>query len=223
MTLIYRKVAFIAILLIALLVGCLGAKPEEELYVAFENAANQEKTLFDNVKIFEQLETKAQELYNQIIQEGKEQNKAVIQQIEQAVINVNEREKLLKTEQDVLEKAQKEVKSVHSYINKIEDKKLQKQAKKVAEVYTNRYEAFRKMNESYKKSLILEKELYEKLKDKETKLKEISEKVKAINILNEETLKEKEKFNQYTKEYNEGKLAFYKAAKIKIKEKKQEK
>ncbi|PFE04924.1 hypothetical protein COE15_15130 [Bacillus cereus] len=220
---IYRKVAFIAILLIALLVGCLGAKPEEELYVAFENAANQEKTLFDNVKIFEQLETKAQELYNQIIQEGKEQNKAVIQQIEQAVINVNEREKLLKTEQDVLEKAQKEVKSVHSYINKIEDKKLQKQAKKVAEVYTNRYEAFRKMNESYKKSLILEKELYEKLKDKETKLKEISEKVKAINILNEETLKEKEKFNQYTKEYNEGKLAFYKAAKIKIKEKKQEK
>jgi len=221
--LIYRKVAFIAILLIALLVGCLGAKPEEELYVAFENAANQEKTLFDNVKIFEQLETKAQELYNQIIQEGKEQNKAVIQQIEQAVINVNEREKLLKTEQDVLEKAQKEVKSVHSYINKIEDKKLQKQAKKVAEVYTNRYEAFRKMNESYKKSLILEKELYEKLKDKETKLKEISEKVKAINILNEETLKEKEKFNQYTKEYNEGKLAFYKAAKIKIKEKKQEK
>lgn len=223
MTLIYRKVAFIAILLIALLVGCLGAKPEEELYVAFENAANQEKTLFDNVKIFEQLETKAQELYNQIIQEGKEQNEAVIQQIEQAVINVNEREKLLKTEQDVLEKAQKEVTSVHSYINKIEDKKLQKQAKKVAEVYTNRYEAFRKMNESYKKSLILEKELYEKLKDKETKLKEISEKVKAINILNEETLKEKEKFNQYTKEYNEGKLAFYKAAKIKIKEKKQEK
>ncbi|WIY59559.1 YkyA family protein [Bacillus arachidis] len=220
---IYRKVAFIAILLIALLVGCLGAKPEEELYVAFENAANQEKTLFDNVKIFEQLETKAQELYNQIIQEGKEQNEAVIQQIEQAVINVNEREKLLKTEQDVLEKAQKEVTSVHSYINKIEDKKLQKQAKKVAEVYTNRYEAFRKMNESYKKSLILEKELYEKLKDKETKLKEISEKVKAINILNEETLKEKEKFNQYTKEYNEGKLAFYKAAKIKIKEKKQEK
>lgn len=223
MTLIYRKVAFIAILLIALLVGCLGAKPEEELYVAFENAANQEKTLFDNVKIFEQLETKAQELYNQIIQEGKEQNEAVIQQIEQAVINVNEREKLLKTEQDVLEKAQKEVKSVHSYINNIEDKKLQKQAKKVAEVYTNRYEAFRKMNESYKKSLILEKELYEKLKDKETKLKEISEKVKAINILNEETLKEKENFNQYTKEYNEGKLAFYKAAKIKIKEKKQEK
>lgn len=223
MTLIYRKVAFIAILLIALLVGCLGAKPEEELYVAFENAANQEKTLFDNVKIFEQLETKAQELYNQIIQEGKEQNEAVIQQIEQAVINVNEREKLLKTEQDVLEKAQKEVTSVHSYINKIEDKKLQKQAKKVAEVYTNRYEAFRKMNESYKKSLILEKELYEKLKDKETKLKEISEKVKAINILNEETLKEKENFNQYTKEYNEGKLAFYKAAKIKIKEKKQEK
>lgn len=135
MTLIYRKVAFIAILLIALLVGCLGAKPEEELYVAFENAANQEKTLFDNVKIFEQLETKAQELYNQIIQEGKEQNEAVIQQIEQAVINVNEREKLLKTEQDVLEKAQKEVTSVHSYINKIEDKNYKNKQKSSRSLY----------------------------------------------------------------------------------------
>lgn len=77
------------------------------------------------------------------------------------------------------------------------------------------------MNGSYKKSLVIEKELYEKLK--ETKLKEISEKVKAYNVINEETLKEKEKFNQYTTEYNKKKLNFYKDAKIKIKEQKPEK
>ncbi|HDR8474838.1 TPA: YkyA family protein [Bacillus cereus] len=215
---IYRKVAIVGILSIALLGGCLGAQPEEELYVAFENSANQEKALFDHVKKLEKLETQGQELYTQIVQEGKERNEVVVQKIEQAVVNVREREKMLQNEKDVLEKAQKETKSVHSYIDKIEDKKLQKQAKKVEESYEKRYEAFQKMNESYKKSLITEKELYEKLKDKETKLKEIGKKAKAVNILNEETLKEKEKFNHYTKEYNEGKLALYKEANIKIKE-----
>ncbi|CAI8826880.1 lipoprotein [Bacillus cereus VDM021] len=217
---IYREMVLIGVLSIGFLGGCLGAKPEDQLYVAFENAANQEKALFDNVKTFEQLETKEQELYNQIIQEGKEQNEGVIQKIEQAIATVNEREKLVKDEKDVLEKAQKETASVHSYIDKIEDKRLKNQAEKVEEVYKNRYEVFQKINNSYKEELIAEKELYEKLKGKETKLKEIGEKVKTINTLNEETLKEKEKFNQYTKEYNEGKLKFYEDAKIKIKEKK---
>ncbi|KEK24166.1 YkyA family protein [Bacillus gaemokensis] len=217
----YRKIALVGALSVGLLSGCFGEKPEENVYVAFENAAKQEKSLFDDAKKLEGLETKGQELYGQIIQEGKEHNEVVAQKIDQAVTNVDEREKLLKNEKDSLEKAQKETKSVQSYVDKIEDKKLQTQAKKVAESYKNRYEAFQKMNENYTKSLAIEKELYGKLKVKETKLKEIGEKVKAVNKLNEEIQNEKEKFNRYTKEYNDGKLAFYKDAKIKIKEQKQ--
>lgn len=220
---INRKAILIGILSIGFLGGCLGAKSEEKLYVAFEKAANQEKTLSDNVKKLEQLEAKGQELYNQIIQKGQENNEEALPQVEQAVANVSEREKELDNEADVLEKAQKEVTSVLNDINKIEDKKLQEQAKTVEKAYKKRYDAFLKMNGSYKKSLVIEKELYEKLKEKETKLKEISEKVKANNVINEETLKEKEKFNQYTTEYNKEKLSFYKAAKIKIKEQKPEK
>ncbi len=223
MTLIYRKVALITILSIGLLGGCLGAKPEEELYIAFENAANQEKPLFDNVKILEKLEIRGQELYNQIIEEGKVHNEPVMQEIEQAIAGIDARGGLLEDEKVVLEKAQKEVTAVHSYISKIEDKKLQTQAKQVEESYKKRYEAFQKISENYTKSLKIEKELYGKLKDKDTKLKEINETVTAFNILNEEILKEKEKFNQYTKSYNVGKLAFYKEAKIKIKEIQQEK
>lgn len=220
---INRKAILIGIISIGFLGGCLGAKSEEKLYVAFEKAANQEKTLSDNVKKLEQLEAKGQELYNQIIQKGQENNEEALPQVEQAVANVSEREKELDNEADVLEKAQKEVTSVLNDINKIEDKKLQEQAKTVEKAYKNRYDAFLKMNGSYKKSLVIEKELYEKLKEKETKLKEISEKVKAYNVINEETLKEKEKFNQYTTEYNKEKLNFYKDAKIKIKEQKPEK
>jgi chromosome segregation ATPase len=220
LTLTYRKIALVGGLLIAVLSGCIGEKPTENLYVAFENAAKQEKALFDDAKKLEDLETQGQELYTQIIKEGKEHNEAVLQKIEQAIANVDEREKVLENEKDALGKAQKETKSVQSYVDKIEDKKLQKQAKKIEESYENRYEAFQKMNESYTKSLTIEKDLYGKLKDKETQLKEIGEKVKAVNTLNGEIQKEKEKFNQYTEEYNEEKLAFYKDAKIKIKEQK---
>ncbi|MES5926345.1 YkyA family protein [Bacillus cereus group sp. MG9] len=214
----YGKVAVVGVLSVGLLSGCFGEKPEENLHTAFEAAATQEKSLVEDTKKLEQLEKQGQELYSQILQEGKEHNEAVTKKIEQATTNVDEREKVLKNERELLEKAQKETKSVQSNIEKLEDKKLQKQAKAVEESYKNRYDAFQKMNENYTKALATEKELYEKLKVKETKLKEIGENVKTVNELNMETQKAKEQFNTHTKEYNDNKLAFYKDAQIKIKE-----
>ncbi|KWU53622.1 YkyA family protein [Bacillus sp. SIMBA_074] len=214
----YGKVAVVGALSVGLLSGCFGEKPEENLHTAFEAAATQEKSLVEDTKKLEQLEKQGQELYSQILQEGKEHNEAVTKKIEQATVNVDEREKVLKNEKELLKKAQKETKSVQSNIEKLEDKKLQKQAKAVEESYKNRYDAFQKMNENYTKALATEKELYEKLKVKETKLKEIGENVKTVNELNVETQKAKEQFNTHTKEYNDNKLAFYKDAQIKIKE-----
>lgn len=216
----YGKVAVVGALSVGLLSGCFGEKPEENLHTAFEAAATQEKSLVEDTKKLEQLEKQGQELYSQILQEGKEHNEAVTKKIEQATVNVDEREKVLKNEKELLKKAQKETKSVQSNIEKLEDKKLQKQAKAVEESYKNRYDAFQKMNENYTKALATEKELYEKLKVKETKLKEIGENVKTVNELNVETQKAKEQFNTHTKEYNDNKLAFYKDAQIKIKEQK---
>ncbi|MGM2818882.1 YkyA family protein [Bacillus cereus group sp. Bce001] len=216
----YGKVAVVGALSVGLLTGCFGEKPEESLYTAFETAATQEKSLVDEAKKLEKLEKEGQELYSQILQEGKDHNDAVMKKIEQATANVDDREKVLKNEKEMLEKAQKETKSVQGNIEKLEDKKLQKQAKAVEESYKNRYDAFQKMNENYTKALATEKELYEKLKVKETKLKEIGEKVKAVNELTVEAQKSKEQFNNFTKEYNDSKLAFYKDAEIKIKDKK---
>ncbi len=195
----YGKVAVVGALSVGLLTGCFGEKPEESLYTAFETAATQEKSLVDEAKKLEKLEKEGQELYSQILQEGKDHNDAVMKKIEQATANVDDREKALKNEKEMLEKAQKEIKSVQGNIEKLEDKKLQKQAKAVEESYKNRYDAFQKMNENYTKALATEKELYEKLKVKETKLKEIGEKVKAVNELTVEAQKSKEQFNNFTK------------------------
>lgn len=214
----YRKLAIVGAISVGLLSGCFDGNTEENLFVAFENVAKQEKSLFEDTKKLETLEKQEQELYTQIITEGKENNETVAQKIDQAVSNLHEREKILKDEKETLEKAQNKTKLVQSNIEKIEDKKIQKHAKKVAEAYKNRYEAFLEMYKCSVKLITVEKGLYAKLKVKETNLIEISEKVKEVNKLTEEMNKKKEKFNRYTKEYNEEKLALYKKTKIKIKE-----
>ncbi|PFY28693.1 hypothetical protein COL48_28620 [Bacillus toyonensis] len=215
---LYRKLAFITVLSVTLLSGCLGQKPEEKLYVAFESATKQEKTMFEDTKKLAELEKQGQELYTQITIEGKENNQVVKEKLDQAIANINDRKKVLEKEKATLENAQNEVKSVDKYIKKLEDKKLQEQAEKVQDMYKNRAESFNKLHDDYKKSLQLEQELYKMLQAKDEKLKSINEKVKMLNQSYEQILSNKDRFNKYTNEYNQKKLAFYKQANIKIKE-----
>jgi len=214
----YKKVAIVAAISMSLLAGCFGPKPEEELYVAFENAAKKEKTIFEDAKTLETLEKQGQELYSQIVKDGKDNNQVVKEKLDQAVKSVADREKVLDKEKETLDKAQTETKDVDKYVKELEDKKLQEQAKKVQAAYKGRYDTFKKMYDSYKKSLKLEKELYTMLQSKDEKLKAISEKVKGVNQSYQEIDAPKNKFNEYTKQYNEEKLSFYKQANIKIKE-----
>ena len=63
------------------------------------------------------------------MQEGKDHNDAVMKKIEQATANVDDREKVLKNEKEMLEKAQKETKSVQGNIEKLEDKSYKNKRK----------------------------------------------------------------------------------------------
>ena len=216
----YNKIAIVTALSMTLLAGCFGPKPEEELYVAFENAAKQEKPMFEDAKKLEALEKEGQTLYNQIVQEGKDNNQAVKEKLDQAAKNTAERGKIIDKEKDALNKAQEEMKSVDKYVEKIKDNKLKEQADKVKSTYEKRYESFKKMYDNYTKSLKLEKELYTMLQEKDAKLKAISDKVKTVNQSYKDIDTEKDKFNEYTKSYNTEKVAFYKQADIKIKEEK---
>ncbi|HDR7850067.1 TPA: YkyA family protein [Bacillus toyonensis] len=215
---IYRNLAFITVLSVTLLSGCLGAKPEEKLYEAFESATKKEITLSVNTNKLATLEEQGLELYNQITLEGKENNQVVKEKIDQAVTNIHDRKKVLEKEKATLDNAQNEVKSVDKYIKRLEDKKLQEQAEKVQDMYKKRAESFKKLHDDYGKSLQLEQELYNMLQTKDEKLKSIHEKVKMLNQSYEQILSNKDRFNTYTNEYNQKKLAFYKQANIKIKE-----
>ncbi|TKI85585.1 YkyA family protein [Bacillus mycoides] len=216
----YKALAITGIISISLLTGCFGTKPEAELFVAYENATKQEKTVSEDVKKLEVLEKEGQELYNQIINEGKDSNQAIMPKLEQATKSIDEREKVWNKEKEAFGKAQEEVKSVHKTIDKMEDAALQKQAKNIQDIYKKRYASISKINDSYQKLMKSERELYKSLGEKETNLKKVSEKIKGVNQMNEDIQREKEKFNRYTQEYNKEKLDFYKQAKIKIKDEK---
>lgn len=214
----YNKLAIVMALSMTLLVGCFGPKPEEELYVSFENAAKQEQTIFENTEQLEKLEKESQELYVQIMEGGKDNNQVVKEKLDQAVKNIEERGKIIDKEKEALNKAQEEMKPVDEYIKKIEDDKLKKQAEKVQMTYEKRHESFMKMYASYSESLTQEKKLYTLLQDGETKLKEISNQVQIVNQSYKDIDAGKDTFNEYTKSYNEEKIAFYKQANIQIKE-----
>ncbi|WP_028399465.1 YkyA family protein [Ectobacillus panaciterrae] len=210
------KIAVLAIFVLAL-TGC-GPKPEEELYNIFEDAAKQEKGMFQETSKLESLEKKNKELYSKILQEGKEDNQPVKALIDEGIQSAKEREQALSKEHDMLKLAQDKMKDANQHMKDFKDEKLEKQAEKVESTYKERYAAFQNMHNSYKKALEAEKNLYDMLQKKNEKLKTISDQVKEVNKLYDDVQSQNEKFNQYTKQYNEEKIQFYKLAKFKIKE-----
>lgn len=215
----YKRIALSTAVLLFLLSGCFGPKPEEELYAVFEDAVKQETTLFEEAKALEALEQKNAQLYDSILQGGQEDSNQVKGAVEQAVQGLKERASILAKEQKALEKAHSKMKEANQYIDKIEDKKLSKQAEKVVSLYEERFTAFVHMHDAYKKALASEEKLYGMLQTKTEKLKTITDQVKEVNGLYANMQTHNEAFNQLTQQYNQEKVRFYKQANFRIQEK----
>lgn len=202
---------------VLILSGCIGSKPEQDLYTIFEKAATQEKSFSQQASTFESLGQKDKDLYAKILQQGKDNNSSVQPIITEALQVLDQREKALDSELDVLKNAQKEMKDADSKANKISDPKLKEQAKKVEKLYNDRYNSFTEMYDSYKKAFQSEKSLYSMLENKDEKLKAISDKVKETNGLYKDAEVKIDQFNNLTNDYNKEKMDFYKAANINVK------
>ncbi|EJR80227.1 YkyA family protein [Bacillus cereus group sp. MYBK249-1] len=213
----YKNRILIGLLSLNLLSGCSSEKTEDTLYRLFEAAAEQEKDLANNVIKLKNFEMQDQNMYEQILKEGKKDNTLVTEKINKVFKNLNDRKEILKTEEEIIDAGLAEFKNTSMYIKRLKDKVLQEQAQQVKELYQSRYKAFKNMNDKYLKLLGAEKELYEKLKTKDTNLKRIKEKVEEINKLHKDIEIQVEKFNHSTQKYNEEKLIFYNQANLNIK------
>ncbi len=80
----------------------------------------------------------------------------------------------------------------------------------------NRYDSYDALYASYKEAIALDKELYQMFQKKDLKLEELEAKITEINSTYEKVLAENKKFNEYTEQYNQAKMDFYKEAEIEV-------
>ncbi|GAB6431288.1 YkyA family protein [Bacillus luti] len=213
-----RKTSMVGVLSVLLLTGCTNDKPEEELYQVFEKSAEQEKSLYKDMKKLKSLEKTEHELYKQVITDGTDNHEAASPKIAEALKNVEERLEIVKNEEKALEKAHEEMSKAQKKIKKIENADLKKKAISVEVAFKDRRNVFDKWAKGYKEIANQEKTLYSKLNTKEMKLKEITEQIKANNQLYAKLKVDSNEFNNLTNNYNENKIDFYKEANIKIKQ-----
>ncbi|WP_336770066.1 YkyA family protein [Bacillus bombysepticus] len=215
-----RKISTAGVISAILLTGCGNDKPEQELYQVFEKSAEQEKSLYKDMKKLKELEQNEQNLYKQVITDGTDNHEAASPKISEALKNVEKRLEIVKNEEKALEKAQEEMNKAQKKIKKIDNADIKKKAASVEEAFKDRRIVFDKWAKGYKEIAIQEKALYSKLDSSESKLKEITEQIKTNNQLYAKLKADSNEFNKRTSNYNESKINFYKEANINIKQEK---
>lgn len=215
-----RKFIFIAFLAIGTLslTGCLGEKPEQEMFNVLEDVVKAEKGFEDQQKPLVELEKKERELYENIMSLKSDQQEQINALSEEALAVVTDRQKHIELEKESIDASQKKFEAITPFVDELKDEDLKNEAKKLTESMNKRYKIHNQLYEEYQLGIQYDKELYEMLKNKDIPLEELEEQVNKINKTYDEVLVTNEEFNTQTNQYNKIKLSFYKKAGFKVAE-----
>ncbi|WP_147531813.1 YkyA family protein [Bacillus marasmi] len=215
-----RKFVFIAFLAIGAMTlsGCLGEKPEEEMFNVLEDVVKAEKGFEDQQKPLVELEKKERELYEKIMSLKSDQQEQIIKLSDEALKIVADRQKHIELEKESIDASKKKFETIAPIVDDLKDKDLQSEAKKLTETMNERYKIHNELYKQYQSGIKYDKELYKMLKDKDVPLEKLEEQVNKINKTYDEVLATNENFNTQTNQYNKIKLSFYKKAGIKVAE-----
>lgn len=213
-----RKIAIILLISgIAILSACNGASTSEEMYKHFEKAVSLESAFEKQQDDIVKLEKKEQELYSQILDLSMDKFDKIKKLAEDAIVVIEKREEKIGLEKESIDASKEEFEKVKDLIGNLEEKKAKEKANEMYDIMMKRYDTYYKLNDAYKQSLKLEKELYTMLQNEELKQETLAEQIKKINDSYKKVLEANEKFNTYTEKYNNIKKEFYDAAKIEVK------
>ncbi|MDQ0217251.1 YkyA family protein [Peribacillus cavernae] len=212
-----KQIRLIAVILLSavLVSGCNGS-PEEQIHSILEETVQQEKGFEDQQTPIAKSETKEKQLYDQIIKLGMKEFDQIVKLSDDALKNIQNREKLIEKEHKSIQKSEEEFNKIDTEMKDIDDKKVQQQAEDLKKTMESRYAAHDRLYKSYKESLSLDKQLYELFKNEDLKMEELQAQIDKINTSYQKVLLANEQFNKETELYNQEKKAFYKSADIKI-------
>ncbi|MBN8191627.1 YkyA family protein [Bacillus sp. NTK074B] len=213
------RFAFILGAAVFLLMGCVGGStPEEDLYKVLEETVAKESQYVDVQKPLQESEKKEKELYSKIMDLGMKQYDQIVKLSDEALENINKREEYIKKERKSMNQANDEFEGAEEYITELETEELKKEAKKLNETMTERYQVHDKLTSSYLEALSLDKELYNMFKKKDLKMEELEKQIASINEQYEKIVKFNKDYNTKTDEFNKLKQDFYSKAELDVKE-----
>ncbi|OLQ58087.1 hypothetical protein BHT94_03065 [Bacillus licheniformis] len=198
--------------MILLLTGCMGKDPVDSLHHSLEKAAESEKPFQEEQKTLEELETKENQLYDDVMKLNMDDYKKIVALSDDALENVSKREEHLKIENDSIKKSESEFEEAKTSAEHIKDKHIKEKADTAASHMEKRYTSYGSMYEEYKKALQLNKKLYKQLKDKDLTRDDLDQQIDKVNASYEKVLKYSGEFNEQTEKYNKARDDLYDAA-----------
>ncbi|MBO0994487.1 YkyA family protein [Bacillus sp. SD088] len=206
-----KLITFLAIgLVVAMVAACSSA--EENVYKIIEDAASEENAFEKQQKPMNKLESDEKALFDEIMELGMKEFDQIQKLSDEALSNLDEREKLIKKESEALEKSKEEFQKAKTELDKIKDEKLKVDAQQLAEVMDARYSAYDTLNSAYLTGISEDKKIYELLKDEELSMEKLEEQIEISNSAYEKVREANDTFNDKTEEFNDKKLDFYNKA-----------
>jgi hypothetical protein len=205
------------LLTMALLTGCnQDGEHVEQMMTKLEKAAELEAEFAAQQEPLGELEKQEQALYEEMKELGLGEIDQITELATEAATKADERKALIAKEYASIEAAREEFGGVPPLIGEIEDENLKMKATTLVEEWNNRSESYERLYNKYNETIELDKQFYEMYQREDLEMEEAQQIIEQINKNYEEILQLKDEFNQYTNNYNEAKIAFYKEANYEV-------
>lgn len=199
------------------LTGCVTKETSaEKLYKVLEKVVEVEKEFEDQQEPLITLEKQEKEIYDQIMVLGMKQHEEIVRLSDEVLSIIDKRRNHLEKEIKSIEASETEFKKAEELKNNIKDPAQKKKADELFELMKNRYQVHKQLSKEYTSALDSDKELYLMLKNQNISYEKLEEQVTMLNDTYQKVFDANEKFNQFTTQYNQKKLEFYKVAGLNI-------
>lgn len=200
-----RKIRNFLLLFFSILCLCLSACSDDRVEMKLKKQLHRTfQAEEDFLKYQEEilvLEEEDVELYEDIISLPHRAEEKLIHLVEQAIQGVHKRHELLQKEREVIEASREEFKKIEKLLPKLSPKEKRKQYQSLYDTMQARYEAYEKIYTTYLESLQETESLYEQLA-KGVEGERLQTTIDQVNRLYNDLIKQNERFNKLTKEYN---------------------
>ncbi|MBD8068465.1 YkyA family protein [Bacillus sp. PS06] len=199
------------------IVGCnKGPTAEEEIYNVLEDVVKLEDTFKEQQNPLVELEQKEKDLYDEIISLSMKDFDQIVELSNEALSVVDERKERINSEFESIQESKAKFETVMVNIEKLENEELKQEALNLVDLMNNRYSSYDELYSSYNDAINLDKELYELFQDEGLDIEVLQGQIDKINESYDKVIAANEQFNEYTENYNQAKITFYKNAGLEV-------